>query len=215
MLSVVLIVWVCWIALGSCLRGPRLVAELERAHALPFSPADLPKPRLCALLVVQDPTFYRHQGIGLADGHLGHTTLTQSVGKGLFFERFDPGPFHLGKIELMIAAWGFDRSVPKTTQLRVYLNRTYFGITEGHAVVGFPSAASTFFGKSLNALADREYFSLLAMLDAPERYHVVREREANAARVRMIERQVQDRCGSGCFEGDLPVPCNASDGGGR
>jgi membrane carboxypeptidase/penicillin-binding protein len=208
----VLLVWVCWIAVSSYVRGPRLVAELKRAGALPFAPADLPKARLCALLVVQDPTFYRHQGIGLADGHLGHTTLTQSLGKGLFFDQYSPGLLHLGKIKLMIAAWGFDRSVPKSTQLRMFLNRAYFGIMDGREILGFPSAAMTFFGKSLGALSDQEYFALLAMLEAPNRYHVLRQREASAARVRAIERLILVARGNGCFEGDMPVPCDPTRG---
>ena len=133
----------------------------------------------------------------------------------LFFDRSSPGLLHFGKIKLMIAAWGFARSVPKSTQLRMFLNRAYFGTMDGREILGFPSAAVTFFGKSLSALSDQEFFGLLAMLEAPNRYHVVRQREANAARVQTIERQIQVACGDGCFGGDRPVPCSIPDVGSR
>jgi membrane carboxypeptidase/penicillin-binding protein len=139
-LMAALLSWVFWIAATSYIRAPRIVAELDRAGVLPFSASELPRSRLCALLVVQDPTFYRHQGIGLADGPLGHTTITQSIGKGLFFNSFKPGFLRHRKIHLMVAAWGFDRRISKDTQLRLFLNRAYFGSTGGREVVGFPAA---------------------------------------------------------------------------
>ena len=100
-----LLSWVVWIAADSYIHAPRLVAEMDRAGVLPCSLSELTRDRLCALLAVQDPTFYRHQGIGLADGHLGHTTITQSVAKGLFFHGFNPGLLHHRKTRLMVAAW--------------------------------------------------------------------------------------------------------------
>ena len=129
--------------------------------------SELARGRLCALLAVQDATFYRHRGIGLADGHLGHTTITQSIGKGLFFNGFSPGLLRYRKIRLMVAAWAFDRRISKETQLRIYLNRTYFGGAGGQAIMGFPAAAGAFYGKRLDQLSDSEYFGLLAMLEAP------------------------------------------------
>lgn len=199
--------WVAWIAASAYIRAPKMVAELERAGALSFSPSGLPKRRLCALLVVQDATFYRHQGIGLADGHLGHTTITQSIGKGLFFDEFSPGLLRHRKIQLMVAAWGFDRRISKETQLRLFLNRTYFGSAGGGEVIGFPAAASDFYGKPLDQLSDSEYFGLLAMLDAPNSYHVVLQPKVNAERVARIQQEVQRGCRDGCFQGDAPVPC--------
>jgi membrane carboxypeptidase/penicillin-binding protein len=206
-LMAALLSWVLWIAATSYVRAPGMVAELDRAGVLPFSPSELPRSRLCALLVVQDPTFYRHQGIGLADGPPGHTTITQSIGKGLFFSGFDPGLLRHRKIRLMVAAWAFDRRVTKDTQLRVFLNRAYFGGAGERAVIGFAAAAGAFYGKSLAQLSDSEYFGLLAMLEAPSRYHVVRQPKVNAERVARIRQKVQSACGDGCFQGDAPVPC--------
>jgi membrane carboxypeptidase/penicillin-binding protein len=202
-----LLSWVLWIAATSYMRAPRMVAELYRAGVLPFSPSELSRSRLCALLAVQDPTFYRHQGIGLADGHLGHTTITQSIGKGLVFKSFSPGLLHYRKIQLMVAAWAFDRRISKETQLRLFLNRTFFGSVGAQAITGFPAAAGAFYGKPLGQLSDSEYFGLLAMLEAPNRYHVILQPKVNAERVARIRQQVQRACGDGCFQGNAPVPC--------
>jgi membrane carboxypeptidase/penicillin-binding protein len=208
-----LISWVAWIVTTSYLRAPKMIAELDKAGALPFSPSELPRGRLCALLAVQDPTFYRHQGIGLADDPLGHTTLTQALGKGLFFNGFDPGLLRHRKIRLMLTAWAFDRRISKEAQLRVFLNRAYFGSADGRAVLGFPAAASSFYGKPLGQLSDLEYFGLLAMLEAPNRYHVIRRPKSNAERGAQIQQMVKRACGDGCFQGDAPVPCGRTAAG--
>ncbi len=204
-----LLIWAAWVAAITYIRAPRMVAELENAGALPFSPSELPRSRICALLVGdKDTTFYRHHGIGLADGHPGHTTITQAIGKRLFFNGFSPGLLHHRKIQLMISAWAFDRRISKETQLRLFLNRVYLGNAEGKPVFGFPAAATVYYGKSLGQLSDSEYLTLVAMLEAPNRDHVILQPKANAERVAWIRQQVQRACGEGCFQGEAPVPCS-------
>ena len=206
-----LLLWIAWVAANTYIRAPRMVAELDRAGALPYSPAELSRSRLCALLAVDDPTFYRHQGIGLADGPPGHTTITQAIGKGLFFNEFHPGFLHHQKIRLMVAAWAFDRRISKETQLRIFLNRAYFGSMNGREVLGFPAAARAFFDKPMDRLLDKEYLALLAMLEAPNRYHVLRNPNANFEPVVRFEKQVERACRDGCYQGDRPVPCGTAD----
>lgn len=189
------LIWLLWTAVVSYLWAPRLVEDLDRAGALPCLPSVLTKNRLCALLAVQDPTFYTHHGIGFADGPPGHTTITQAIGKGLFFDGFSPGLLRHRKIRLMVAALALDLRVSKETQLRVYLNRTYFGEIGGRSVVGFPAAASTFYRKTVGQLSGTEYLGLLAMLEAPNRHHVLLQPEANAGRVGRIREQVLSECG--------------------
>ncbi len=203
-----LLVWVAWTAAMTCMRAPRMVAELENASELTFSPSELPRYRICALLIGDgDPTFYRHHGIGLADGHPGHTTITQAIGKFLFFNGFSPGFLHHRKIQLMIAAWAFDRRIGKETQLKVFLNRVYLGSAGGKPVLGFPSAAKAYYGKPLRQLSESEYLGLVAMLEAPNRDHVKLQPKANDNRVALIRQQVQRACGEGCFQGEAPAPC--------
>jgi membrane carboxypeptidase/penicillin-binding protein len=109
----------------------------------------------------------------LADGPPGHTTITQAIGKRLFFDRFSPGLLHHRKIKLMVAAWAFDRRISKETQLRLFLNRVYIGSLEGKPVSGFPAAATAYYGKPLGQPSDSEYLGLAAMLEAHNRDHVI------------------------------------------
>lgn len=201
------LLWAGWVVTSSYLLAPRLVAEVDRTGVLSFSPSELPRSHLCALMVVQDRMFFRHQGIGFNDGPLGHTTITQAVGKWLFFKAFNPGPLHYRKIRLMLAAWGFDRRISKDTQLRLFLNRAFFGSMDGREILGFPAAAYAFYGKTLTQLSDIEFLSLLVMLEGPNRYHVVHQPRQNAERIAAIQMRVQQACRDGCFEGSSPVPC--------
>ena len=47
--------------------------------------------RLRLLLRVQDPAFYKHNGVDLKTKGAGLTTVTQSLAKRLAFESFKPG----------------------------------------------------------------------------------------------------------------------------
>jgi membrane peptidoglycan carboxypeptidase len=121
--------------------------------------------------------------------------VTQGICKGLFFERFSPGLLRHRKFMLMADALGVDLKVSKDKQLRIFMNRAYLGDADGHEVLGFQAAAKAYFGRDLLQLNDREYLSLVAMLVAPNAYHVVSQPEANAERVRVIERLVEAECG--------------------
>jgi membrane carboxypeptidase/penicillin-binding protein len=197
------------IALFAYVRAPRLVAQLDQSGALPLSPADLTGPRLCVLLAAHDRTFYRHHGLGLRDGPPLHTTVTQAVCKGLFFSGFSPGVLRHRKLALMALALGFDFRESKETQLRLYLNRTYFGSVGNHEILGFSAAARAFFGKDIRDLADREYLALVVMLVAPNTYHVIRNPAANAARVRTLEESSARACRPECLKSPPYAPCAA------
>lgn len=110
----------------------------------------------------------------------------------------------------MIAAWAFDRRISKETQLKLFLNRAYLGNVEGKPVFGFPAAATAYYGKSLGQISDSEYLSLIAMLEAPNRDHVILRPKANTERVAWIRQQVQRACGTGCFQGEAPVPSSTA-----
>lgn len=208
--ATVTLLWVAGVGVAAYRKAPQVVAELDRSGALSFDPATLPPSRVCALLAVQDRTFFRHHGIGLFDGPLLHTTVTQSICKGLFFESFSPGLFRHRKIMLMVDAWAFDHRIPKAMQLRIFMNRAYFGNMNGAEVLGVSSAARTYFGRDILQLNDREYLALVAMLLAPSTYHVVLKPEANAARVRAIEHLVDAACPADCVAEPPHGPCGAS-----
>jgi membrane carboxypeptidase/penicillin-binding protein len=187
----------------------RALAELEGKDMLPFDPATLPRARLCAFLAVQDPTFFRHRGIGLLDGKPGHTTVTQAIGKWMLFERFSPGALRHRKIALMFGALGIDAALSKEDQLRLFLNRSYFGTYQGAEILGLPAASRAYFGKDALALTDEQYLALLAMLDAPNRDHAVLNPEGNRAKAEVIAARIATACRPGCFERPAPAPCKS------
>jgi membrane peptidoglycan carboxypeptidase len=206
----VLCLWLAGVWAVAYYKAPGLVAELEKSGALPFDPAVLPPARVCALLAVQDRTFFRHHGISLLDGPLLHTTMTQGICKGLFFRAFSPGPLRYRKIMLMVDALAFDRRVSKEMQLRIFMNRAYLGSADGVEVLGFKAAAKAYFGRDILQISDREYLALVAMLLAPNKYDVARQPEANAARVRVIERLVGAACPGECIAAPPHEPCGSA-----
>lgn len=187
------------------LRAPKLVTTLGGPTDL--DPASLPPGRICALLAVQDRTFFRHHGLGLLDGPPLHTTLTQSLCKGLYFRRFSPGTLRYRKLALMAFAVGFDLRVPKQAQLRAFVNHAFLGNANGVEVLGFPAAARAYFARDLAQLTDREYLSLVNMLAAPSTYHVILRPEASATRVRDVEPWIKAACSSRCLELPPHAPC--------
>ncbi len=192
--AAVCLLWFAGVGVNAHRKAPQLVGKLEQSGALSLDPATLPPGRVCTLLAVQDPTFYRHHGIGLFDGPPLHTTVTQSICKGLFFEGFSPGLLRHRKIMLMVDAWVLDGQISKQRQLRVFMNRAYFGNMNGGEVLGFEAAARAFFGRNVRELSDHEYLALVAMLVAPNTYHVVVEADANATRVAALAQVVRAAC---------------------
>ena len=160
-------------------RTAEVLAEV-RTREVPL--AAIPERRLRMLLAVEDPGFFGHRGIDFATPGQGMTTMTQSLAKFLYFDRFTPG---LAKLELMLVArFALDPAASKSEQLEIFLNHARFGSREGRRINGFAAAARAWYGRDLAALTDREYLSLVAMLIAPKTLDPIRNREANAERVR-------------------------------
>lgn len=165
---------------------------LQRVSTREIPLAAMPARRIRMLLAVDDPGFFNHRGIDFSTPGQGMTTLTQSLAKFLYFDRFEPG---IAKLELMLVArFALDPAVGKNEQLEIYLNHARFGARRGRPVIGFADAARTFYGRELHRLDDREYLSLVAMLIAPGELNPIRHPEANAERVRRIEALLAGRC---------------------
>ncbi len=187
------------VALFAYVRAPRLVENLDHTGALHLSPNDLTPTRICSVLAAQDRTFYHHHGLAILNGPPLHTTITQTVCKGLFFNGFSPGTFRYRKLLLMALALGFDLRVSKETQLLLFINRVYFGSAGDMEMMGFSAAARTFYKKDVREITDQEFLGLLAMLVGPNRYHVIRNPEANAERVHMLQETVKRNCRPECL----------------
>lgn len=172
--------------------GQRTPAVLAEAAKGELALSDLPKRRIEMLLKVEDPAFYRHRGVDFSTPGGGMTTITQSLVKRFYFDRFQKG---FPKIEQsLIARFVLDPAMPKDDQLKAYLNFTYLGTHAGRPVIGYAAAARTYYGRELAQLSDREFLSLVAMTVAPRDLDPVRHKAANEERVRRIEALLAGKC---------------------
>lgn len=152
----------------------------------------LPARRKAMLLRVEDPTFRSNKGIDLSTPGAGMTTVSQGLGKRIFFDNFEPG---FAKGELMaLTRFALYPKVSKERTLQAVIASAYLGSNRGRAVSGFADGARTWYGKPLRALNDREYLSLVAMLPSPSSLKPGRHAAANAERVRRIERLLAGQC---------------------
>ncbi|MBI1188350.1 MAG: hypothetical protein GC206_13630 [Alphaproteobacteria bacterium] len=151
--------------------------------------------RLDWLVRIEDPTFWTNDGIDHATPGAGMTTLSQGLGKQLFFNRFSSGPLKLGKFELMVLTrFALIDRVSKQDILRAVLASAYLGRDATGPVIGFAEGARRWFGKELPGLTDREFLALVAMLPAPNRLDPVNHASENQERVRRIERMLAGEC---------------------
>ena len=161
-----------------------------------------------ALIKIEDPTFLEHHGLDISNGQ-GVTTITSVLARDLFLGDHQAGgikgamqSFYRGvfnccrKVDFGrdVMALVLDSRTTKQQQLDTYLHTTYFGSLNGKAVVGFKAASKTYYGKDLSQLTDTEFYGILAMPLAPNRYHPTRHPELHAERARRIEALVTGKC---------------------
>ena len=152
----------------------------------------LPADRVDQLLRVEDPTFRTNRGIDLSTPGAGMTTLSQGLGKIIFFNNFEPG---FAKGELMaLTRFALYPKVGKDKVLKAFLASAYFGTHRGRDVIGFADGARIWFGKPLARLSDDEYLGLVAMLMAPDRLKPGRDDAGRADRVDRIKRLLAGQC---------------------
>ena len=148
--------------------------------------------RIAILLRVEDPTFWTNDGIDLTTPGAGYSTLSQSLGKRIFFTRFNPG---LEKIELLaLTKFALVSVIPKHEILRAVIATEYFGNDAQGEINGFAEGARRWFGRELNQLSDAQFIALVAMLPAPNALDPARHSQENAERVRQIERLLSGKC---------------------
>ncbi|QNA84804.1 transglycosylase domain-containing protein [Sphingomonas sp. So64.6b] len=143
-------------------RTPMIIAQNK---VRPITLAQVGKRHLAMLLRVEGTGFFHHRGVGNVTPGQGRTTMTQALVKRLYFD----GGIQTGfaKVEQsLIARYVFDPAVPKRDQLEMFLNLASFGTIRGRPVIGFENAALTFHGKPIGSLDDRQFLSLIAMLEA-------------------------------------------------
>lgn len=137
--------------------------------------------QLEALLKVEDPNFYNHNGFDITTPGAGLTTITQSIAKRFYFENFKPG---IPKIkQTLIAVFAIDPLISKDDQLTVFINEYPFN----SQAIGFSGAADYYYKKMFQELTDDEYLSIIAMFLSPEAFDIKKESKANQERVNNIQ----------------------------
>jgi membrane carboxypeptidase/penicillin-binding protein len=176
-------------------------------------PADASAPRLsqgqrAILLRIEDPSFFTHHGLSLADGQ-GVATISSAVARDLFLysgpldglegglQRFYRAVFDccrkvdLGRDTMALV---LDARVSKERQLAMYVGGVYMGRHEGRQFRGLEQGARAYIGKPLAALDDDETARLVAMIKAPNEFHPLRNREAYALRLERVRAVLAGRC---------------------
>lgn len=163
---------------------PGIIKQALNAGNLTLQVSELSPWQLRALLAVEDPNFYHHQGVDLRTPGAGITTITQGLVKIYYFEKFKPG---LAKLkQTLIARYALDPLVAKNDQLRLFINNIYLGSIDGKAIIGLDQAAGAYYHKQIHDLSQTEYLSLIAMIIAPQNFHILDRPAANAERTRRI-----------------------------
>ena len=181
----------------------QLLVRQPTVQRMPLSPR-----QLAVLLNIEDPTFFSHHGLSLADGQ-GVATLSSAVARELLL--YGPGlegfkgklqDFYRGVFECCkqidlgrdAMALVLDARVSKERQLAIYAETIYMGRHEGRQVRGFEAAALAYLGKPLNQASDDEMAQLVAMIRAPNAVHPMRERAAYQRRLARVRAVLAGRC---------------------
>jgi membrane peptidoglycan carboxypeptidase len=199
-----------YLAVAAGWAATSLDALLARWQQQPqqLDPATLSQRQAAILLRIEDPTFYAHYGLSLADGQ-GAATISSAVARELFL--YGPGlegvrgmlqGFYRGVFECCkkvdfgrdAMALVLDARVSKERQLAIYVAGIYMGRHEGRQVRGLEPAALAYLGKSLDKVDDDEMAQLVTMIRAPNALHPVRERAAYQARLARVRAVLAGRC---------------------
>ncbi len=159
---------------------------------------DLSPNLIKALLSTEDIRFHNHSGvdvrsimrvifrniIGGQRSAGGGSTLTQQLAKNLFPRQESPSTMQLVIIKLKewVTAARLERNYTKDEIIAMYLNTVDFG---SHAF-GIKSAAKTYFNTSPDSLRTEESALLVGLLQAPSRYHPVRNTQRSMQRRNVV-----------------------------
>ena len=147
----------------------RAVVEIE----------EVPRALQLAILAAEDERFYEHHGvdpIGIARAALanfasggrgqGASTITMQVARNFYLTREKT---YNRKLYEVLLAFKIERHLSKDKILELYINLIFLG----HRAYGFASAASTYFGKSLDEITLAEAAMLAGLPKAPSAYNPI------------------------------------------
>ncbi len=167
---------------------PQIIEKALKADNVTLKLNDLSKWQIDALLKIEDPAFFQHKGVDLKTPGAGLTTITQSLVKMYYFDHFKPG---FAKIkQTLIARFALDPLVSKDDQLQLFINNSYLGSVNNKPVIGLKNASETYYQKPLNQLSQKEYLSIIAMINSPQGFHIINRPAANTERTERLMKVV-------------------------
>jgi penicillin-binding protein 1A len=175
-----------------------LLDELYLEKRDPVALKQIPQHLKAALVATEDRKFFKHSGVdikGIARAIVkdiragkfveGASTITQQLAKTLFLT---PRKTIVRKIKEAILAFQLERRYTKDEILALYLNQVYFG----SGAYGVSSAASIFFGKSVQDLTLAECALIAGMPKSPSRYSPLVSQELALKRRNIVLGQMRD-----------------------
>jgi len=163
----------------------QIIEESKTSVPIELSLDKLTQRQIDILLKVQDPNFFNHKGTDFSTPGAGITTVTQALVKKLYYENFKPGIAKLR--QSLIARYALDPQMTKNDQLELFINIASLGINNSKPVIGFSQAAEKYYNKPFEQLTENEYISIVAMLIAPQKFHIKVNPEKNQNRVERIK----------------------------
>lgn len=183
--------------------------------------AQLSPRQIAVLTLVEDPAFFTHRGVSLAEGQ-GFATISSALARDVYLLGADftgtKGVLQTlyrhvfaccKKVDLGrdVMAVALNVRLSKERQLALYVSRVYMGTQNNVQVRGLPQAAQRYLGKALDAATDEEFIGLVAMIKAPNQFHPGRDRLAYDDRVARVRALVAGRCHPGGWFDTALVAC--------
>src|SRR5262249_11787688 len=164
----------------------------DRSRKIPVQFNEIPDNLRNAVLAIEDRRFFSHSGVDWrgvgralwADVHSGEivqggSTLTQQLVKNTFFS---PDRSLGRKLKEAAMAMIIETRLSKNEIFTLYCDDVYLGQAGTYAIRGFAEAAQSYFGKSLGMITLSESAFLAGLLNAPNRYLLMRDPGPGVAR---------------------------------
>ncbi len=184
------------------------VDQLMAAFPPAAGPVTLSPRQQHILLKIEDPTFFQHKGLSLADGQ-GVTTISSSIARAVFLERSDLQGVKGGLQDVYRGVFAcckkvdfgrdamalvLDAHVSKQRQLDLFTSQIYMGASGDVQVRGLEQASQLYFNKPLKELGEADFVGLVSMIKAPNQFHPLHTRPAFELRRARVARIVAGEC---------------------
>jgi penicillin-binding protein 1B len=193
-------------ALSNVRLEPELVAPLfsdEMEDRTLITLADVPKPLIEAVILIEDERFFKHKGVdpvGIMRAAVkdlfamkivqGGSTLTQQLVKNYFLHSKKT---ITRKINEALLAMILERRHTKAEILEAYLNEIYLGQRGRSSVMGVGEASKLYFAKNVDQLTLGECALLAGLIKSPSEYSPFRNKDkARARRDFVLDRMYDD-----------------------